>query len=90
LGARVVLAERMRPDALLFGEATGRVIATTAQADALLEAARRHGVPARTIGTTGGARLAIVPEHGAPWIDVAVAQLHAVWKQALPRRMEVA
>ncbi len=36
--------------ALLFGEAQGRVVISTASPDAVLAAAARHGVPARAIG----------------------------------------
>jgi len=37
--------------ALLFGEAHGRVVVSTANATAVLSIAQRHGVPARIIGT---------------------------------------
>jgi phosphoribosylformylglycinamidine synthase len=88
VGARVRLAERMRPDALLFGEATGRVVVATARPEALLAAARAAGVPARTVGETGGGRLVIGPEAGDPWIDLALERLEDVWRNAIPRRVE--
>ncbi len=37
--------------ALLFGEAHGRVVVSTANSTAVLQIAQRHGVPARVIGT---------------------------------------
>jgi phosphoribosylformylglycinamidine synthase len=89
VGARVGLAERMRPDALLFGESTGRVVVATPEPAALLAAAREARVPARPIGETGGERLVIGPEDGRPWIDLAIARLEAVWRDAIPRRVEV-
>jgi phosphoribosylformylglycinamidine synthase len=90
-GAEIELSDAgLRPDALLFGESTGRVVTTTRDADALLARARRHGVPARRIGRTGGGRLTIHPprtEGNLAWIDAAVSELHDAWSQAIPRRL---
>jgi phosphoribosylformylglycinamidine synthase len=88
VGAEVRLEAALRPDALLFGESTGRVIAATGDAAALLRAAQQEGVPAREIGRTGGARLRIAGRGAAPWIDVPVARLRAIFERALPRRLE--
>lgn len=94
VGARVELGDAhgshatIRHDALLFGESTGRVICSADEPAALLEAARSAGVPARVIGETGGSRLVIASAAGDPWIDSEVDALHAIWKRALPRRLE--
>ena len=88
LGARVSLRDRFRPDALLFGESTGRVVVATSQREALLDLAREHAVPAEAIGTTGGAQLCIGPQQGDPWLDVSVDRLRAVWARSIPRRLE--
>jgi phosphoribosylformylglycinamidine synthase len=90
IGARVTLDDSIRPDALLFGESTGRVITTTSRPDALLAVAAEYEVPACRIGTTGGDRLWIGADSGEPWIDAAVAQLRAVWENGIPGRLEVA
>jgi phosphoribosylformylglycinamidine synthase len=90
VGAEIELDDPQRPDALLFGESTGRVIAATAAIERLLELAREHGVPARRIGCTGGDRLRIGPEAGEIWIDAALERLHHVWTNALPRRIGAA
>ncbi len=90
IGARVSLEDSIRPDALLFGESTGRVITTTSQGDALLALAAEYEVPARRIGTTGGDGLWIGTASDEPWIDTAVAQLRAVWENGIPRRLEIA
>jgi phosphoribosylformylglycinamidine synthase len=87
VGARIELADAIRADALLFGESTGRVIASSADPERLLALAARHGVPARRIGETGGAQLRIAPAHGEAWIDAPVAELHARWSRAIPRRL---
>jgi phosphoribosylformylglycinamidine synthase len=89
IGARVSLVDGIRPDALLFGESTGRVIATTAEPEVLLALAEERNVPARRIGETGGDRLRIGPPQGDPWIDAPIAHLRALWEQGIPRRLEV-
>ena len=88
VGASVELADTIRPDALLFGESTGRVIAASADPDSLLVLAQERAVPARRIGETGGGRLRVAPPGGEPWIDADVAHLREVWERALPRRLE--
>jgi phosphoribosylformylglycinamidine synthase len=90
IGARVALGDTLRPDALLFGESTGRVVVATAEPKALLELAARHRVPARAIGETGGDRLVIRPEAGEPWIDADLVRLARIWSQGLPRRLAAA
>jgi phosphoribosylformylglycinamidine synthase len=87
-GARVRLADRIRPDALLFGESPGRVVVATADPDRVLRRAREAGVPARAIGETGGERLVIGPTEGPAWIDAPLARLHARFADAIPRRLE--
>jgi phosphoribosylformylglycinamidine synthase len=87
IGAQVVLGDTLRPDALLFGESTGRVIAATREPEALLSLAGEHGIVARSIGETGGERLVIRTERGEPWIDAELERLHSLWAQALPRRL---
>jgi len=87
VGARVALADSLRPDALLFGESTGRVIAATRDPDHLLALAAHHRVPARQVGTTGGDRLRIGMPGEEPWIDEPVRELHALWQSAIPRRL---
>ena len=89
VGAKIVLADTIRPDALLFGESTGRVIAATAEPDELLGLARERGVPAQRIGETGGSRLEIGPTRGVPWIDTPLERLHGLWEKAISRRLEV-
>jgi phosphoribosylformylglycinamidine synthase II len=88
IGAEIALADIIRPDALLFGESTGRVIATTAEPEALLALARERGVPAQRIGWTGGSRLEIGPPGRDPWIDASLERLHGLWARAIPRRLE--
>ena len=73
--------------ALLFGEAQGRVVLSTPNAHAVLEAAQRHGVPARKIGRvfadSGTLRMRI----GSDVIDAPLARLAEAYHDAIPRRM---
>jgi phosphoribosylformylglycinamidine synthase len=88
VGARIALADTIRPDALLFGETPGRVVAATAETEALLALAAERGVPALRIGETGGDRLVVGPPKGGSWIDASLEHLHALWSRAIPRRLE--
>jgi phosphoribosylformylglycinamidine synthase len=87
IGAEIELSDALRADALLFGESTGRVIVASADPQPLLALAARHGVPARRIGVTGGARLRIAPPGGDAWVDAPVAELHDRWANAIARRL---
>jgi len=73
-----------RPELALFAESAARAILSCTEADAaaVLERARRHGVPAARIGTTGGERLRI-----APGVDVSLADAHHVWSRTLPEAL---
>jgi phosphoribosylformylglycinamidine synthase len=90
IGASIELADALRPDALLFGESTGRVLVATSREAELLALAQRAGVPAQRLGATGGERLRIGPGRGRPWIDAPLARLHEIWSRAIPRRLEAA
>ncbi len=90
VGASVELPERMRPDALLFGESTGRVLIATADAAALLAFAAECGVPAQRIGATGGERLRIAAPGARAWIDCELRALRESYERAIPRRLEAA
>jgi phosphoribosylformylglycinamidine synthase len=88
IGCRVELDARMRVDAQLFGESTGRVLIACEAADAVLVRAQAAGVPARRIGTTGGDRVVIGAAGHPAWIDTDLATLHDAWAGAIPRRLE--
>ncbi|WP_308282917.1 phosphoribosylformylglycinamidine synthase subunit PurL [Pseudonocardia nigra] len=80
-GATVELPDRLDPFVALFAESAGRVLVTTApeRADEVLSRAAAAGVPARALGTTGGAALAIA---GIP--DLLLAELRSAWEGTLP------
>ncbi len=72
--------------ALLFGEAQGRVIVSTGDPDRVLEVARRHGVPARSIGIVhDGPNLEITA--GDRQLTVPLARLADAYFESIPRIM---
>jgi phosphoribosylformylglycinamidine synthase II len=74
--------------ALLFGEAQGRVVASTATPDALLAIASRHGVPARTIGLVTDAGGGVEFVIGAVSARSAIEPLVAAFHDAIPAIMD--
>jgi phosphoribosylformylglycinamidine synthase len=70
--------------AALFGESASRAVVSVRPEDraTLMRMAAEAGVPARVIGTTGGARL-IMRVAGDAAIDCAVSEAERVWATAL-------
>ena len=90
-GAEIDLSDvkSERVDALLYGEAHGRVIITTSEAEAgaAIERAILIGVPAQRIGTvTAGETLDIgVGDTSLSW---KLSDLHDVWWNTIARAMD--
>ena len=85
VGVEIVAEDGLSALGWFFGEDQGRyLVAATdeAAADAVLDAARIAGVPARRAGLVGGGSVRLGPA------SVALADLRAAWKQALPRLMD--
>jgi len=74
--------------ALLFGEAHGRVVISTAAPDRVLSIAQRHGVPARVVGTVtdaaSGAQFTISDDSFSAPIDWLARAFH----DAIPTAMD--
>ncbi len=88
IGATATLSGAMRPEALLFGESTGRVLTATADAEAWLAMADRRGVPAQEIGRTGGRALTIRSADGEVWIESDLARLREIWATSLACQLD--
>jgi phosphoribosylformylglycinamidine synthase len=89
LGATVSVSDPMvtSPRALLWGEAQGRVIVSTARAADVLSVAQAHGIAATVIGTvTADARLVITA--GARTLDTPLAPLADAYFDAIPALMQ--
>ena len=72
--------------ALLFGEAQGRALVSTAEPGRVLALAAEHGVPARDIGVVdGGATLQLTT--GARKVSARLADLDDAYFEAIPRIM---
>ena len=71
-------------ESTLFGESASRVVVSVEQsrADELLARAQAAGVPAASIGETGGTRL-VIRVDGAPAIDVAILDAEHAWNSAI-------
>ena len=92
LGIDVRLDDDLAVAPLLFGEAQGRIVVSCApeRVDDVLETARRHGVPARPIGSVGEAGGRFVVKTTGPGIDLPVAELAEAYETAIPRHMGAA
>jgi phosphoribosylformylglycinamidine synthase len=74
--------------ALLFGEAQGRVVLSTAHADAVLATAAAHGVPARVVGAVQPADAGLTLRVGARRWTAPIAALADAYHGAIPRIMD--
>jgi phosphoribosylformylglycinamidine synthase len=73
--------------ALLFGEAQGRVVVSTPDADAVHAVAARHGVRATTIGEVTSASQPFTITVGSTRIQSSVAPLAEAYHEAIPNIM---
>ena len=89
-GIDVELDDALPANALLFGEAQGRVVVSCAEGDVegLLAVAAENGVPARRIGTVGAPFGTFAVRTPGGSIEAAASELVAVYENAIPRRME--
>ncbi|MBN2100014.1 MAG: phosphoribosylformylglycinamidine synthase subunit PurL [Dehalococcoidia bacterium] len=86
-GAVVALKDRMRTDALLFGESQSRIVVSTARQnqDKVEAVCRKHGAPCTAIGEVKGNALLI-----NDCIKVSVAQMKRVYTQTIPKAVATA
>jgi phosphoribosylformylglycinamidine synthase len=74
--------------ALLFGEAHGRVVVSTADSAAVLQIAQRHGVPARVIGRVHGADAGASFTISDDTFTAPVTWLAKAFHEAIPQAMD--
>jgi phosphoribosylformylglycinamidine synthase len=72
---------------LLFGETQGRVIVSSAKADAVLAIAKKHGVPAQIIGTVTAAAQGLHINTGPSALSISAERMITAYHEALPRAM---
>ncbi|MDI3281367.1 MAG: phosphoribosylformylglycinamidine synthase subunit PurL [Bacillota bacterium] len=91
-GAELTLFSPGRPDALLFGEAQGRVVASLPEThwEELQRLAAACGVRATLLGRVGGRRL-VLRVHGDPGVeavvDLSLQELEETWRSGLAGRL---
>jgi phosphoribosylformylglycinamidine synthase II len=85
LGARVKLEDKIRTDALLFGESQSRIIITVKPEDAtfLEKIAKKHRIPYYKLGKAEGSSLNI-----EGMLDLPVSKLEEAYECAIERIME--
>jgi phosphoribosylformylglycinamidine (FGAM) synthase-like enzyme len=90
VGVDVELDDDLPANALLFGEAQGRVVVSCAEGDvdAVLGMAAEHAVPAARIGTVGAPFGTFALRTPAGTIEAPASELAAIYENAIPRRME--
>jgi phosphoribosylformylglycinamidine (FGAM) synthase-like enzyme len=81
VGCHIEFADHADVDAiaLLFGESQGRAIVSTSQAEAVLQLAQQHGLPAMRIGRTEIATF-LIERNGIPLIRTTVPELARIWR----------
>lgn len=73
--------------ALLFGEAQGRAVVSSAQPQAVLDEAARHGLPARVIGTVVKAADGLTVRVGDQVVTAHTERMAAAFHDAIPQIM---
>ena len=89
-GCSIDLADRIRPDALLFGETQSRIVVTVSprRAAELLALAKKRKVRASRIGRVGGADI-VVRVRRREVLRVPVAAAFKAWKESIPSRYKI-
>ena len=89
LGATVTLDDKIRKDALLFGEAPSRILISIPKSklSKMEKIAKKYAVPCAVIGKVGGTKLTINCGKTKA-IDLPLRELSDIWRNAIPRRLE--
>ena len=88
IGAVIDLNEKMRIDALLFGETQSRIIITASPAkiDSLKNVLEGYKIPYTLIGKVGGERL-IINNNSSKLIDISIDNLNNAWHDSIKNMM---
>ncbi len=89
LGATATLDDKIRRDALLFGEAPSRIIISLPKSklSKMEKIAKKYAVPCAVIGKVGGTKLTINCGKTKA-VDLSLKELSNAWRNAIPRRLE--
>jgi phosphoribosylformylglycinamidine synthase len=86
VGAALHFESDLSPEFLLFHEGPSRILVSTANADAVVEIAARHGVAAPRVGITMNRALAI-GNRGETLISVTIDSLKVVYEESLEKQL---
>ncbi len=83
-GCRINLEDKIRTDALLFGETQSRILVSLEekQKDAFESLAGKRKVPYSVIGKTGGENI-MIRHLGKKIIDLPIQKVYSLWKDSL-------
>jgi phosphoribosylformylglycinamidine synthase len=86
-GAVITVKDKMRTDALLFGESQSRIIVSTAHKnqEKVKTICKKHGVPCTSIGEVKGDALII-----NDYVNASVKELKRLYTQAIPKAVAAA
>ena len=89
-GAKVVLDAAVRPDALLFGEASSRVLlaVSAGQVEAVRAHLERHRLPVQTIGEVGGESLTLTLTAQGKMLELPLTALRQAFEAPLRDALE--
>jgi phosphoribosylformylglycinamidine synthase len=90
IGFALKLQDKIRGDALLFGETQSRIVVTAKKQNVqkLLNLAKKRKVKAAVLGETKGERITI-SHLGQKIIDIPVDKAYRAWKQAIPQIFKI-
>ena len=93
LGATIKLDtvkdDDIRLDELLFGEAPSRIVISASKnhLDTLQKIAKKHSIPFFVLGSVGGAKFKVQHKNETV-LELDVKKISAVWRDAIPSRLE--
>jgi len=90
IGFTLKLQDKIRRDALLFGETQSRIVVTAKKQNVqkLINLAKKRKVKAAVLGETKGERITI-SHLGKKIIDIPVDEAYRAWKQAIPQIFKI-
>jgi phosphoribosylformylglycinamidine synthase len=86
VGAALDFDADLKPELLLFHEGPSRILISTANPDAVVEIAARHGVEAPRVGVTMEGGL-VIGNRGATLISVTIDSLKVVYEDSLEKQL---
>jgi phosphoribosylformylglycinamidine synthase len=85
IGCQINLNDKIRTDALLFGETQSRILTSleSKNLDSFKHLAKKRKVPFSIIGKTGGKQI-LIKHHEKTIIDIPVQKVFKAWKNSIP------